>query len=183
MTPDESEKGKKGMSRRDFLITGAMATGLAASYGTLGIMAGRFLYPARPFSKAWVFVSQAEAIKPGESMKYRSPSGQQLTITRQGNSGTAEDFIALSGTCPHLGCQVHWDEKNRHFFCPCHNGVFDTTGKAISGPPAEAGQFLLRYPLKIEGGILYLEVPVDTGPKVALCGKPGHDPCLDHFPS
>ncbi|MBI4577262.1 MAG: Rieske 2Fe-2S domain-containing protein, partial [Planctomycetes bacterium] len=76
--------------------------------------------------------------------------------------GAVEDFLALSSTCPHLGCRVHWEVQNRRFFCPCHNGSFDAAGRATGGPPAEAGQSLPRYALRLEGGLLFIELPVET---------------------
>lgn len=42
---------------------------------------------------------------------------------------------AMSATCSHLGCQVRWDPKGKHFRCPCHGGVYDATGKVLEGPP------------------------------------------------
>ena len=40
---------------------------------------------------------------------------------------------------------------------------------AIAGPPADAGQSLPRYPLKIEDGLLYLEAPLE---RLAQSGSP-----------
>ncbi len=161
--------------RRDFLTTAAMAGGLAAGYGTFAAMAGRYLYPAKPIEMAWLFVADLQGFKPGDSLVYRTPAGGPVAVARRGSAGTADDFLALSSTCPHLGCQVHWEAQHGRFFCPCHNGVFDPTGKAISGPPAEAGQSLLRYPLKVENGLLYIQVPVETLGRTTC---PGHDRCL-----
>ena len=42
---------------------------------------------------------------------------------------------AMSATCSHLGCQVHWDAKGKNFRCPCHGGVYDPAGKVVAGPP------------------------------------------------
>ncbi len=42
---------------------------------------------------------------------------------------------AMSATCSHLGCQVRWDPKGKHFRCPCHGGIYDATGKVLEGPP------------------------------------------------
>lgn len=154
----------KDDDRRSFLSrvsTLAMAGGLCAGYGTIGVMAGQFLYQSKPRRLAWVFVAQADRIKTGEALRSRIPTGQIVTVTRRGESGSADDFLALSGVCPHLGCQVHWEPQNNRFFCPCHNGVFDPTGKATGGPPGEAGQSLSHYPLRIEDGLLFIEVPVD----------------------
>ncbi|HLF92414.1 MAG TPA: Rieske (2Fe-2S) protein [Planctomycetota bacterium] len=147
--------------RRNFLATGAMAGGLVAGYGAFAAIAGRFLYPARPGATEWLFVLDLHGMKPGESIVYTTPAGATVAVARTAGAGTDQDFLALSSTCPHLGCRVHWEGANNRFFCPCHNGTFDPTGKATGGPPAEAGQSLLRYPLKVEKGLLYIQVPVE----------------------
>jgi Rieske Fe-S protein len=159
-----------------------MAGGLAASYGTLGAMAGRFLYPAGPTPEGWMYVAEADRLGPGDSLLYRAPSGQTVAVARVGSAGSADDFLALSSVCPHLGCQVHWESQNDRFFCPCHNGTFDRTGKATGGPPAAAGQSLLRFRLRIEKGLLYILVPLDAlasaraggGPR-GVCPDAGQD--------
>lgn len=156
-----SKKGESGSGRRTFLASSLMTGGLVAGYGAFGAVAGRYLFPARPTEMAWLFVSDLGSFKDGESVTWRTPSGAPVAIARRGAAGTAEDFLALSSTCPHLGCQVHWEPQHGRFFCPCHNGAFDPSGKAIAGPPAEAGQSLLRYPLKVEKGLLYIQVPTE----------------------
>ena len=45
------------------------------------------------------------------------------------------ELAVFTATCPHLGCSVKWNDDNKHFKCPCHNGVFNTSGKLQSGPP------------------------------------------------
>ena len=148
--------------RRDFLGSAskaAMAAGLIGGYGGFAAIALRFLYP----------------------------SGGDDRL-RQHRNGDADDFVALSSTCPHLGCQVRWEGQNNRFFCPCHNGIFDPSSVAIDGPPAEAGQSLSRYPLKVESGLLHIAVPPQRFARGGeqgeiididgdICG-PGHDPCL-----
>lgn len=138
--------------------TAFMAGGLAAGYGGFGLMAGRFLYPSDDKNKAWLFVTESARMNSGDSMTYQSPAGENISITRFGSSGDVGDFKALSSVCPHLGCQVHWEAQNNRFFCPCHNGVFDPSGKATGGPPGKAGQRLPEFPLKIENGLLFIEV-------------------------
>ncbi len=162
--------------RRGFLSgasTLAMAGGLAAAYGTFGAMAGRFLYPAHGRPRAWVFVSELARLAPGASLAFRAPNGERVTIARQGSSGDVSDFVALSSTCPHLGCQVHWEAHHSRFFCPCHNGVFDPQGVGVAGPPGEAGQVLPRYPLMLEGGLLFIEVPVESERTAGSGPRPG----------
>ena len=179
--------------RRRFLTTAstvAMSAGLAGGYGAFGLIAGRFLYPARPEDLQWQFVAETDRLAKGDSLLYRGPSGETINVTRQGNTGDASDFIALSSTCPHLGCQVHWEAQNDRYFCPCHNGTFDPVGLGTGGPPGDAGMSLPRYPLKVEAGLLYIEVPlsqlaetgevVERGPGIS---GPGHDPCLSCGPA
>ncbi|MHC4933157.1 MAG: QcrA and Rieske domain-containing protein [Planctomycetota bacterium] len=166
--------------RRSFLgktSSFAMAGGLLAGYGTFFGYAGRYLYPAEPTRLGWMFVTETKRMEVGDSMTYRTPAGAAVVVTRQKEGNSGEDFLALSGTCPHLGCQVHWEPQNDRFFCPCHNGVFTPEGKGIGGPPGDAGQSLPRYPLKVEDGLLYIEVPL--GSVASAPGrKGGHDDCL-----
>lgn len=44
-------------------------------------------------------------------------------------------YRALSATCAHLGCRVHWDQSSSQFKCPCHGGVYDRQGNVVAGPP------------------------------------------------
>ena len=136
-----------------------MAAGLAGGYGGFALIAGRYLYPSRPRRTLRQFVSRANSMQVGDSLLYRAPSGESINVTRQGARATARDFVALSSTCPHLGCRVHWEPAHNRYFCPCHNGVFDPSGVGTGGPPAEAGQSLPRYPLEVRDGLIFIEVP------------------------
>ncbi len=177
--------------RRQFLNTAsrtAMVAGVVGGYGGFALIAGKYLYPASTGEVMWQFVSEVEGIQVGESIRYRGPSGETINIARMSRDGTADDFIALSSTCPHLGCQVRWEGQNNRFFCPCHNGVFDPSGQGVSGPPGDAGQSLPRYELRVENGLLHIAVPPPRFASAedrsgiithddAVVG-PGHDPCL-----
>lgn len=177
--------------RRGFLSRASslvMAAGLAGGYGAFALIAGRFLYPARGRRAQWMFVAEVANLRVGQSLLYQGPSGETVNITRQARNGADDDFIALSSTCPHLGCQVHWEAHNNRYFCPCHNGEFDPSGNGYAGPPGDAGLNLPRYPLKVESGLLYIEMPVESLNASAAEGRiidrveglhgPGHDPCL-----
>lgn len=143
------------------LLTATTALGLTAAYGTLAAMMARFLFPAKPPARGWMFVAVEGRMRLGEALLFRTPRGASVNIARQGRGSTADDFVALSSTCPHLGCQVHWEPQNDRFFCPCHNGVFTPDGTGIGGPPGDAGQSLPRYPLRVEDGLLFIEVEHD----------------------
>jgi len=71
-----------------------------------------------------------------------------------------DKISAFSATCSHLGCNVNYDETTGGFKCPCHTGIYDATGKNISGPPPKP---LKKFEAKIEDGKLLL----NTDPKEA----------------
>ncbi len=149
------------VDRRGLFSWIAMVVGLIASYGLFASLAARFLYPVRPPARGWLFVGPAEDIAVGESLTYHSPTNEAVAITRLRNDGTADDFIALSSICPHLGCRVHWESQNNRFFCPCHNGAFDAAGAPTEGPPYDADQHLAQFPLKLDEGRLFIEVSLE----------------------
>ena len=170
MTPHESDVGGSStgeMDRRDFLSNAsslAMAGGLVGGYGTLAIFAGEYLYPAKPTPKGWLFAVDIRDVKPGESFSYTTPAGDKVIIARKDAGMTDESFIALSSTCPHLGCRVHWESQRSQFFCPCHNGAFDAGGNPLSGPPAAANTPLAKFKLRIENSMLFVEVELESLP-------------------
>jgi len=179
--------------RRSFLqrLAGwSMLGGLIGGYGAFATVAGRYLMPARPPRRRWLFVAHTNDIAPGQSMTFRMPDGARVAIARRGSKSNVEDFLALSSTCPHLGCQVHWETKNSRFFCPCHNGAFDPNGVAIAGPPKEGGQSLESFPLRVSKNLLYVEAIVERGMAEEIAMEvrtsppgPGHDPCLFERPN
>ncbi len=44
-------------------------------------------------------------------------------------------YIAISTSCMHVGCPVHYVSAAQRFVCPCHGGVYDFVGKVQGGPP------------------------------------------------
>jgi cytochrome b6-f complex iron-sulfur subunit len=139
-----------------------MGLGLLAGYGAFSALAVRYLYPHGHRAASWQFVRELRAFALGESVLYVSPAGERAVISRVMEAGTADDFVALSSVCPHLGCQVHWESQHERFFCPCHNGAFDPDGKPLSGPVKDADQSLGRFPLKVENGLLYIRVQLES---------------------
>jgi cytochrome b6-f complex iron-sulfur subunit len=138
-----------------------MFGGLAAGYGTLAIFAARFMFPKTKASENWQFVAVLDQLQLGLSQLFVTANGAKIVVARQRDGETVDCFAALSSVCPHLGCAVHWEQQNKRFFCPCHNGAFDAAGKATQGPPAAANQSLKEYPLKAENGLLFIAIPND----------------------
>jgi Rieske Fe-S protein len=186
--PESADAPGTPESRSPFGLTSrlAMVAGLVGGYGMFAWLSARFMLPAETGQFKQLFVTRVSDVPSGGTLLYRTPDGRTVNITRRAQTGAATDFIALSSTCPHLGCQVQWEGQNARYFCPCHNGTFDTEGQGTGGPPGDAGQSLPRYGLVVDRGLLYIQVPSeqlsvgDVAGVVEVTGPvgPGHDPCL-----
>ncbi|MBI4639274.1 MAG: Rieske (2Fe-2S) protein [Candidatus Tectomicrobia bacterium] len=143
-------------TRRGWLAIVLMGTGLALSYGLFVAQGLMFLLPKRlkPRTRL-LFAGQVDRYKIGSVRSFYDLQGNEILVKR-----SDPGFQAFSSVCPHLGCRVHWEGDKQQFFCPCHRGVFDVNGVAISGPPAAAGQSLSQIPLKVDelSGVVYIEV-------------------------
>ncbi len=60
-------------------------------------------------------------------------------------------YIALSSICTHAGCTVNYSGSSKQFTCPCHGGVYNSTGQVVSGPPPSA---LAQYKVTLSGTTL-----------------------------
>jgi len=144
------------MRRR--LLLGGFLTALGATYGLFASFAVRFVFPKREAPRrSRIFIAFSHEIDQGDSRAVPMPSGDQLLISNTGriNPETGNSFIAFSNSCPHLGCKVHWESDEERFVCPCHQGIFDPSGRAISGPPAQSGSDLKPYEIEVAGQSIY----------------------------
>ncbi len=145
-----------GATRRDLLAAVLMGGGLVLAYGTLALQGLLFLLPKRLRPKTrLIYAGRIDQFAVGGVRTIYDLDGNAILVKR-GETG----FEAFSSVCPHLGCRVHWEAEERTFFCPCHRGVFDADGVAVSGPPADAGQRLAQVTLEVDdrSGVIYLEV-------------------------
>lgn len=76
---------------------------------------------------------------------------ERFFLIRAGDGG----FLAVYRRCPHLGCSVHWQEREQQFICPCHASTFDRYGSYDNAPVPRA---LDLFDVRFEGD----EVVVDT---------------------
>jgi Rieske Fe-S protein len=78
---------------------------------------------------------------------------------RRGWSGS---IVALSATCPHLGCGIGADAKGG-FVCPCHDSRFGADGGYVKGPSPRPMDPL---PVRVEQGrVLVQALRFATGGK------------------
>lgn len=153
------------MTRRRFLeagigvITGAIAVGIGGA--ALTFVSAPAVTNRR--EGKWIEAGSVDELTPGQFNKvgivYDAKDGwlegkvKQLVYVKI----NGEEVFALSATCTHLGCNVNYDEQSGGFKCPCHSGVYDATGKNISGPPPKP---LAKLDAKIEDGKLFINTTV-----------------------
>jgi cytochrome b6-f complex iron-sulfur subunit len=147
---------KTDIGRREFFGKLLMGACLIVSYGVLLVEAFLFLLPLRTAPKTRrLFAGKQDHYEIGSVKKLYDLQGNVILVRRSQGG-----FNGFSSVCPHLGCRVHWQEDKNQFFCPCHNGIFDADGIAISGPPAAAHQQLETVPIIVDqtSGRVYIEV-------------------------
>jgi cytochrome b6-f complex iron-sulfur subunit len=135
------------LGRRRFLSQAVMGFGLLFGLGTLGLRFLQFLVPS-PGPKRYeaVLLGAESQVPVGEAVPM-DLGGQKIMVLR-----TDEGVTAFSRRCTDLVCLVSWSTEREQFVCPCHQGVFDKTGKNIAGPPPRP---LDRFEVVKRGGQLY----------------------------
>ena len=67
---------------------------------------------------------------------------------------TPSDIRAFSGICPHLGCPIGYDERQKVFACPCHDSAWAPGDGARLRGPAPRG--LDPLPIEIKDGKVFV---------------------------
>ena len=146
---------------RQFTVTGCAGNGM--TFGTLGAMMARDAVLGRPNpwrelldprrnnvrSGAWNYVRENKDylyymlrdqlarrhsalighLRPGQG-KVVSLNGQRVAAYRD-----EQGVVAVrSAICTHMACEVHWNQAETTWDCPCHGSRFKTDGSVISGP-------------------------------------------------
>ena len=151
-------------SANQFVATGFAGNGM--TFGTIAGLMARDAALDRPNPWAGLFDVGRTKIKGGawdylkENFDYpyylikdrlAGPEAKSLRALRRGQGKILEldgervaacrsddgTVTLLSPICPHLGCQVDWNEAERTWDCPCHGSRFRPNGDVLSGP-AEA---------------------------------------------
>ena len=147
------------MERKKFLrsIVLFIPFGTAVA-GFLG-MGIRFITPLKREVERRIFTIHLDELELNATRKFQDLRGKDLMLVRV----SEREVKAISTSCTHLGCSVHWQADKKQFYCPCHQGVFDTNGKVVSGPPPRP---LDSYRVEIEGDnvfIYFMDKPSDNG--------------------
>lgn len=121
------------MNRRRWL-TGALR-------GALTGVTARITLPALVASSGCSSTPEPDPTPPSELRVQRDaipPDGRlvrehldvPIEFRREG-----DDVVAMSLLCSHQMCRIEWQEDDRRYLCPCHDGLFDENGEVVYGPP------------------------------------------------
>lgn len=156
-----AETGRRRFLSRLSLVVGAIGAALVT------VPSVGFLLGLRSTPRTWRSVGRLENFQVGNTVEVSfvdpSPlpwSGVTAQTAAWLHRVSAQEFVAFSMYCTHLGCPVRWLPDADLFMCPCHGGVYYRDGRVASGPPPRP---LFRYPVRIRNGmveILASPVPI-----------------------
>ncbi len=124
-------ESKNRMTRRTFLDT-------LLGIGAVGWL-GSVLYPVYeylqtpPLGEAEVtsvVAANIKNLKPNSGVVFKFGREPGLLVLAPDGK-----LRAFSGVCTHLDCTVQYRPDLERIWCACHNGMYDLTGRNISGPP------------------------------------------------
>jgi Rieske Fe-S protein len=148
-----------GVSRRAILAGGlgvaaAAAAGVAVGVGVEHAMDAPQPRPALvPAGRgAWLPVASVDALAVGQVLRFTANS--VVGFVRRTNEG----FVALSGSCTHMGCFLDWKSTARTYDCPCHGGRFSEDGSSAPSSIV-AYQPLPKLETRVEQGKVWVYVP------------------------
>ena len=143
MAPGEKsgELPPKMETTRRALLKGVFGALSACGLGFLAYGGYRFLAPSAVGGEPVEIPLSQISAEESAFFHYRGSPG----ILLRNEEGT---FNAFSLVCTHLACTVTWKAEKKEFYCPCHDGFFDSDGKVLSGPPPSP---LERWKVEVKG--------------------------------
>lgn len=117
----------------------------------MGALAASFLYPLIKFvfppyqepDQVVLPYADFKDIEPNSVKNF--PWGNKPGLLKKNDDGSLTVFVAV---CTHLDCNVTYLAGQRKFFCACHDGWYDESGRNIGGPPPSP---LRRLFVTVEG--------------------------------
>ena len=133
------------MKRRDFLNNTGTVLGVGIIAQTLEGCSKSSVVPSAPPAGMTIDLSS-----PANSA-LKTTGGFVLTKGIYVICTAPSTYIALSSICTHQGCTVNYDSGSNKFSCPCHGGMYDSSGKVLVGPPPSP---LPKYSVTLDGNSL-----------------------------
>ena len=109
-----------------------LGSGIVASIATFVYPAIRYIIPTAvaESTNRSVVAAKVSALKLNTGKIFKFGSKPALLVHT-----AAGDWKAFSAVCTHLNCTVQYRPDRHDIWCACHNGVYDLTGRNVSGPP------------------------------------------------
>jgi cytochrome b6-f complex iron-sulfur subunit len=145
--------------RRGFLelvIKGsALVIGAVTAIPAVGMLLSPILYRPASLRKKLIFAQPGDASSTTFVMARLEGQDEAApgVFYKRGTDGAP---IVISSVCTHAGCAVTWKAQENKFFCPCHQGSFDSEGINIAGPPPRP---LTRLVSSVHDGDILVEEP------------------------
>lgn len=95
----------------------------------------------------------------GKTTVYVRKRNPQIDTEELPKGFEAEEYVAISTRCMHLGCPVRYVAAAQRFICPCHGGVYNVRGEVDGGPPVRP---LDRFYTRVRNG------QVEVGPRFSV---------------
>jgi menaquinol-cytochrome c reductase iron-sulfur subunit len=158
------------ITRRKFLMKiGILLGGVASIAAGIPIIGALFAPLAKKKKETWRTIGLPNDFQIGSTILVKFINSDPLPysgITAESAAwlrrNSANDFIAFSANCTHLGCPVRWEKEAELFMCPCHGGVYYKDGTVAAGPPPKE---LTKYSVRIYNGevqLLTAPIPITT---------------------
>ena len=157
-----SSHSSPDQGRRSFLAKVTVGVGAISALTVGGVLASTFVGPSlKKRETVWVPAGMIEELKVGEvttvNLRYVENVGfynqkrvKPVMIHRKSEN---DEIVVYDSRCTHLGCSVHWDERQKQFLCACHGGAFELDGSVKAGPPPRP---LDQLEYRVENGNLLI---------------------------
>ncbi len=125
------EAAEHRIGRRSFLnlLLGITAVGWLGSI-LFPIVRYFKIPPRKEDEPASIVAAKLKDLKTNEGVIFKFGSSPGLLVL-----GPDGQLRAFSAVCTHLDCTVKYRPDMQKIHCACHGGIYDLTGRNISGPP------------------------------------------------
>ncbi len=104
-----------------YVATGFQKWGMSTSMAAAGILTDLLQGKENPY---------ATLFSPSRSILHRQ-------LLCNGVETTMNLLRPTKPRCPHLGCALHWNEREHSWDCSCHGSRFDKNGKVLNNPATD----------------------------------------------
>jgi len=96
----------------------------------------KFLYQNKPYAVRHRTAAEIESARRDDKANLPDPETDQSRLRPKADGSYDPRFLVFSLVCSHFGCVVVGEAGAFDgWYCPCHSGHFDTSGRVRKGPP------------------------------------------------